>query len=135
MSKFRCFIRPLLFLLQLTRNEVLRVAWYPNPVFNEMWFLTIDPFVGIPVFIAKVSERQYCWRVFKDFHSQEYIQFFDIHRCLFVRLHFSIGCYDCRRTIRLRQSIHFSKIQVLSADHVHRRSGVDNKFSFLRFKS
>ena len=30
---------------------------YPNSVFNEMWFLTIDPFVGIPVFIAKVSER------------------------------------------------------------------------------
>ena len=28
-----------------------------------MWFLTIDPFVGIPVFIAKLSKRQYCWRV------------------------------------------------------------------------
>ena len=24
---------------------------------NEMWFLTIDPFVGISVFIAKLSER------------------------------------------------------------------------------
>ena len=53
------------------RNEVLRIANYPNPVFNEMWFLTIDPFVGIPVFITKLSERQYCWRVFEDFHSQE----------------------------------------------------------------
>ena len=39
------------------RNEVFRIANYPNPVFNEMWFLTIDPFVGIPVFIAKLSER------------------------------------------------------------------------------
>ena len=38
-------------------NEVLRVTDYPNSVFNEMWFLTIDPFVGIPVFIAKLSER------------------------------------------------------------------------------
>ena len=28
-----------------------------EPVLNEMWFLTIDPFVGIPVFIAKLSER------------------------------------------------------------------------------
>ena len=37
-----------------------------------MWFLTIDPFVGIPVFIAKLSERQYYWRVFEDFHSQEF---------------------------------------------------------------
>ena len=31
------------------RNEVLCVALYPNPVFNEMWFLTIDPFIGISV--------------------------------------------------------------------------------------
>ena len=61
------------------RNEVLRVAEYPNPVFNEMWFLTIAPFIRIPVFIAKLPERQYCWRVFEDFHSQEFIQFFDIH--------------------------------------------------------
>ena len=36
-----------------------------------MCFLTIDPFVGISVFIAKLSKRQYCWRVFEDFHSQE----------------------------------------------------------------
>ena len=27
------------------RNEVLRVALYPNTVFNEMWFLTGDPLV------------------------------------------------------------------------------------------
>ena len=45
--------------------------------FHEMWFLTIDPFVGIPIFIAKLSKRQYCWRVFEDLHSQEYFQFFD----------------------------------------------------------
>ena len=70
-----------------------------------MWFLTIDPFVGIPVFIAKLSERQYCWRVLEDFHCQEYIQFFDIHNCLFMRLHFSIGGYDYRRSARFRQSI------------------------------
>ena len=31
-----------------------------SPVLNEMWFLTIDPFIGILVFIAKLSERQYC---------------------------------------------------------------------------
>ena len=31
------------------RNEVLCVADNPNSVLNEMWFLTIDPFVGIPV--------------------------------------------------------------------------------------
>ena len=84
-----------------------------------MWFLTIDPFVGIHVFIAKLTERQYCWRVLEDFHSQEYVRFLDIHNCLFMRLHFSIGGYDYRRTTRLRQSIHFSFTQVLFADHVH----------------
>ena len=56
------------------------------------------------------------------------------HCGLFMRLHFSIGCYDYRRTTRLRQRIHFSRIQVLFADHVHRRSRVYNKFSFLKFK-
>ena len=94
-----------------TKFSVLQII--RNPVFNEMWFLTIDPFVGIPIFIAKLSERQYCWRVIEDFHSQEYIQIFDIHNCLFMRLHFSIGGYDYRRTARFRQSIHFSFTQVL----------------------
>ena len=117
------------------RNEVLRVALYPNTVLNEMWFQTIDPFIRISVFIAKLSKRQYCWRVFEDFHSQEYVQFFDIHCSLFMRLHFSISGYDYCRTTRFRQSIHFSIIQVLIADHMHRRARVDNKFSFLRFKS
>ena len=84
-----------------------------------MWFLTIDPFVGILVFIAKVSKRQYCLRDIEDFHSQEYIQFFDIHCSLFMRLHFSIGGYDYRTTTRFRQGIHFSRIQLLFADHVH----------------
>ena len=38
-----------------------------------------------------------------------------------MRLHFSIGCYDYRRTTLLRQGIHFTRIQVLFADHMHRR--------------
>ena len=52
-----------------------------------------------------------------------------------MRLHVSIGGYDYRRTTRFRQGIHFSIIQVLFADHVHRRSVVNNKFSFLMSKS
>ena len=89
-----------------------------------MWFLTIDPFVRIPVFIAKLSERQYCWRVFEVFHSQEYIHFFDVHRCLFMRLHFSIGGYDYRRTTRFRQGIHFSITQVLCASTLRNRQQI-----------
>ena len=51
--------------------------------------MTYDPFLRISVFIANLSEQQYCWRVFEDIHSQEYVRFFDIHNCLFMRLHFS----------------------------------------------
>ena len=40
-------------------------------IFNEMWFLTVDPLIRASVRIAKLSERYYCWRVFEDFHSQE----------------------------------------------------------------
>ena len=43
-----------------------------------------------------------CWRIVEDFHCQEYIQFFDINCGLFVRLHFTIGCYNRRRTSRCR---------------------------------
>ena len=50
-----------------------------------------------------------------------------------MRLHFSIGCHDRRRTSRRRHGFQFSEIQTLFADHVHRRSGVYNKFSFLKF--
>ena len=50
-----------------------------------------------------------------------------------MRLHFSIGGNDYRKTARVRQGIHFSITQVLFADHMHRRSRVYNKFSFLRF--
>ena len=45
-----------------------------------------------------------------------------------MRLHFSIGGHDCRRTTRFRQSIHFSIIQVLSLIMCAPES--TNKFSF-----
>ena len=49
------------------RNEVLRLTLCSNPVLDEMWFLTIDSFIRTSVFIAKLSKRQYCWRVFEAF--------------------------------------------------------------------
>ena len=106
------------------KKEVLRITSYSNTVFWEMWFLTIHPFVGISVFIAKLSERWDCWRVFEDSNSQEYIQIFDIHRSLFMRLHLSNG----------GSKYPFQQNSSLFAEHVHRRSRVDNKFSFLKLK-
>ena len=50
-----------------------------------------------------------------------------------MRLHFTIGCYNCRRTSWCRHGFHFNIIQILFADHVHRRSGVYSKFSFFWF--
>ena len=38
-----------------TKFSVLQIIRIP--FFNEMWSSTIDPFVGISVFIAKLSER------------------------------------------------------------------------------
>ena len=93
------------------------------------------------MFIAKLSERQYCWRVFEDFHSQENIQFFDIYRCLFMCLHFSIGCYDRRRTARLRQGLHFSiastlrsRQQILDPQVQELMAQVDTNFPKVRRK-
>ena len=44
-------------------NEVLRVARNPKPVFNEMWFLTIDPFIRTSVFIAfRATKLLACFR-------------------------------------------------------------------------
>ena len=107
------------------RNEILRIE---NSVFNEMWFLTIDPFVGISVFIAKLSKRQYCWRVFEDFNSRIYTILWHTP----LPLH-AFALLSPLATARFRQSIHFSITQVLFAGHMHWHSGVDNKFSFLRF--
>ena len=80
--------------------------------FSEMWFLTVDPLEWVSVFIAKLSKRQYCWCILEDFHSQEYIQFFDVNCGLLMRLHFTIGCYNRRRTSRCRHSFQFSGIQI-----------------------
>ena len=77
--------------------------------------------IGIPIFIAKLSERQYCWRVFEDFHSQEYIQFFDIHNCLFVRLHFSIGV-EVMKTFRVSSLFSAAEQRRLFAMHFALRS-------------
>ena len=66
-----------------TKFSILQMNRIPS---LEMWFFTMDPFVGTSVFIAKLSKRQYCWVFSRTFiHSQEYIQFFDIHNCLFMR--------------------------------------------------
>ena len=60
-------------------------------------------------------------------------QFSDRNWGLFVRLHFTIGWNNRRRFSWCRHGFQFSGIQILFADHMHRRSGVYNKFSFHKF--
>ena len=84
-----------------------------------MWFLTIDPFVGIPVFIAKLSERHYCWRVFEEFHSQEFSQFFDIHNCLFMRLHFTLAVVTVVGLLDVVKVSISALLKSFFSDHVH----------------
>ena len=51
-----------------------------------------------------------------------------------MRLQLTSGRYNRRRTSRCRHGFQFSGIQILFADHVHRRSRVNNKICFLWFK-
>ena len=107
-----------------TKFSVLQL--YPNPVFNEMWFLTVDPFVGISVFIAKLSKRQNCRRVFEDIHSQEKsnsLTYTAVAPCVCtspLAVMTVVGLHDFAKV-----SI-FCIIQVLFADRMHRRARVDN---------
>ena len=78
-----------------------------------MWFLTVDPLIWVSMFIAKLSKRQYCWRILEEFHCQEFFQFFDVNCGLFMCLHFSIGCYDSHRTSWCRHGFQFIGIQIL----------------------
>ena len=38
------------------RYVVLRAAFHPSAIFNELWFLTTGPLVGISVIFAEFSE-------------------------------------------------------------------------------
>ena len=78
------------------RNEVLCVALYPNTVFNEMCFFdrwSIHKSIRVhrkafrAIKTAGVSSRTF---IVKNISNSL------THCGLFVRLHFSIGCYDCR---------------------------------------
>ena len=116
-------------------RSIRRIAGNPNPVFE--WDVVFDHWSihRENPFSSQSFPSNNTAGVFSKTFIVKNFQFFEIHCCLFMHLHFSIGGYDYRRIARFRQSIHFSITQVLFADHMHRRTGVDNKFSFHKFKS
>ena len=83
----------------------------------------------------KSSNRQYCWRIRENFHSeqQNITNFSNVKSCLFIRLHFSRNCCNRRRTLWNRHGFQFYGIHILPADHVYRRVGIYDKLSFLNF--
>ena len=115
-----------------TKFSVLQILRIPSLM--RCGFLTIDPFVGIPVFIAKLSSDNTAGVFSRTFMVK------NISNSLTYTVASSCVCTSplAIKTIveqHVFVSIHFSIIQVPFADHVHWRSGVDNKFSFLRFQS
>ena len=50
------------------RHVLLRVALYPFTILNEMWFVTTGPLIWISVVLAKLSQRQHCWRVLEELY-------------------------------------------------------------------
>ena len=104
------------------------------PFWMRCGFWPVIHSYGYPCSSQSFPSDKNCWRILDDFHCQRSIKIFDRNCGLFMRLQFTIGCYNRRRTSRRRQSFQFSRIQVLFADHLHRRSRVYNKFSFLKFK-
>ena len=117
------------------RNEFLRIANNPNSVINEMWFLTVDSLIRISDFHRKAFQATIllaCYRVLslsRIFHSLTYT------------VASSCVCTSPLAVMTIVRLHDFVKVSIsasfksLFADHMHRRSGVHNKFSFLKFKS
>ena len=96
-----------------------------------MWFSTVNPFIRVSVFVSKLTKRLSS-RTFVVKNFSNSLTYTVASSCVCTS---PLAGYDCCRTARFRQSMHFSFTQVLFSDHVHRHSGVCNKFSFLKFKS
>ena len=102
------------------------------PFLNEMWFLTVDPLVRISVFIAKLSERQDCWRILEDFivkNISNSLTYTIASSCVCtspLAVMTIVGLLD---VVTVSNSAEFT----FFANNVHQRTGVYNKFSFLWF--
>ena len=92
---------------------------------NEMWFLTIDPFIRISPYSSQSFPSDNTAGVLSKTSSQEYPILWSTQLPLHASALLSIGGFDSRRTARFRQRFHFSRTQVLFVI----------KFPFLKFKS
>ena len=99
-----------------------------------MWFLTVDPLIRICVFIAKfLSDKT------ADVFSRTFIVK-NISNSLTHTVASSCVCTSPLAVMTIVGLHDFVKVSTSASfksffdDHMHRRAGVDNKFSFLRFK-
>ena len=111
------------------RYEVFRLALYPNTVF--LWDAIFDRWS------TRMSIRVHS-KAFLAIKLLAYPRRLSLSRIYPILWHklwpLHASALHRRRASRCRLNFQFILIQNLFADHVHRRSGVDNKFSFHRFK-
>ena len=96
-----------------------------------MWFLTADPVVCIPMILTEFPQGKNCGSFFKKHNFDEQVQFFDVHRLFFSCL--AVGRHHRRRTPWCPHGLQLSRVKVLLTDHMHTRSWINHKLSFLRF--
>ena len=111
--------------------EIFSIALYSNIISNEMWFWPLILSYEYPCSSQSFpSDRR---RILEEFHRQKYMQLSDVHGSLFIRLHFTLAVITVIGLLDVVTVSNSGELKSFFADHVHRRSGVYNKFSFLKF--
>ena len=97
-----------------------------------MWFLTAGPVVCIPMILTEFPQGKNCGSFFKKHNFIKQVQLFDIYCRFFSCLHLAVGRHHRRRTSWCPHGLQLSRVKVFLADHVHTRSWINYKLSFLR---
>ena len=99
---------------------------------DEMWFLTAGPVVCIPMIFTEFHQGKNCGCFFKKHNFDKQVQVFDIFCRFFSCLHLAVGRHHRRWTPRCPHGLHLRRVKFSLAYHVHTRSGINCKLSFIR---
>ena len=69
-----------------------------DAIFDEMWFLTADPVVCVPMMLLEFPLGENCGSFFKKHNFDEQVQVFDRHLRFFFGLHLAVRRHHRRRT-------------------------------------
>ena len=99
---------------------------------DEMWFLTAFLVIRVPMIFAEFPQGKNCGSFFKMHNCDEEVEFFDVYSGFFVCSHLAVGRHHRRRISRYPHGLQLSRVKVLLTDHMHTRSGINHKLSFLQ---